>query len=76
MGGRGSGCWKKKVRECVRTAARRQWQEEVESRMALGQYKIRQRELGRADNLKGFRKGDEIRAEIKRRCEWVDHWVE
>ena len=63
-------CWKKKVRECVRAEARRQWQEEVESRTDLGQYKNRQRELGRADYLKGFSKGDEIRAEIKRRYEW------
>ena len=78
MGGRGlrEGSWKKKGRECVRTEARRQLQEEVESRTDLGQYKNRQRELDRADYLKGFRKGDEIRAEIKRRCEWGDHWVE
>ena len=59
MGGRGlgEGCWKKKVRECVRAGARRQWQEEVESRMDLGQYKNRQRELDRADYLKGLERG-------------------
>ena len=53
----GEGCWKKKVRECVRAEARRQWQEEVESRTDLGQYKNRQRELDRADYLKGLERG-------------------
>ena len=44
----------------MRTEARRQWQEEVQSRTDLGQYKNRQRELDRADYLKGFRKGEEL----------------
>ena len=68
--GIGGGLLEKEGKGVWEDEARRQWQEEVESRTDLGQYKNRQRELGRADYLNGFRKGDEIRAEIKRRCEW------
>ena len=36
----------------------------------LGQYGSRQTALGRADYIKGFGRGNEIRAEVKSRCQW------
>ena len=48
----------------------------MERRNDLGQYGSRQTALGRADYIKGFGRGNEIRAEIKSRCEWGDHWVD
>ena len=47
---------------------------EVEGRVDLGSYREKQQQLSRAEYLKGFRKGDDVREEIKRRCEWGSHW--
>ena len=68
--------WKLMVKESVKKEAGRQWVEEVERRNDLGQYGSRQTALGRADYIKGFGRGNEIRAEIKSRCKWGDHWVD
>ena len=68
--------WKLMVKESVKEEAGRQWVEEVERRNDLVQYGSRQTALGRADYIKGFGRGNEIRAEIKSRCEWGDHWVD
>ena len=62
-------------REC-KEGSGRQWVEGVERRNDLGQYGSRQTALGRADYIKGFGRSNEIRAEIKSRCEWGDHWVD
>ena len=48
----------------------KRWREEVEKRSNLGEYGNRQAALGRAEYVKGFGRGDEIRAEIKRGHEW------
>ena len=64
------------VKESVKKEVGRQWVEEVERRNDLGQYGSRQATLGRADYIKGFGRGNKIRAEIKSRCELGDHWVD
>ena len=68
--------WKLMVKESVKKEAGRQWVEEVERRNDLGQYGSRKTALGRADYIKSFGRGNEIRAEIKSRCEWGDHCVD
>ena len=57
----------------VKEVAGREWVVEVEGRVDLGSYREKQQQLSRAEYLKGFRKGDDVR-EIKRRCEWGSHW--
>ena len=58
----------------VKEVAGREWLVDVEGRVDLGSYRERQRQLSRAEYLKGFRKGDGVREEIKRRCELGSHW--
>ena len=66
--------WKKLVVRTVQEVACQDWREEVEHRVDLGSYGNRQQQLARADYLKGFRKGDVVRGEIKERCEWGSNW--
>ena len=40
----------------------------------LGSYGTQQQELKRADYIRGFKGGDFVREEIKKRCEWGRHW--
>ena len=58
----------------MREVACQDWREEVEHRVDIGSYGNRQRQLARADYLKGFRKGDVVRGEIKERCKWGSNW--
>ena len=51
----------------------RAWREEVEGRQDLGNYKDRQLVLERADYIANS-SGDKIRAEIKGKCEWGEHF--
>ena len=54
--------------------AGREWREEVVSRGYLGSYGTQQQELKRADYRRGFKGGDFVREEIRKRCEWGRHW--
>ena len=58
----------------VKEVAGREWMVEVEGRVDLGSYREKQQQLSRVEYLKGFRKGDDVREEIKRRCEWGSYW--
>ena len=49
------------------------WREEVEQRHDLGAYKDKQLVLARADYVKN-RSGEKAREEIKKKCEWGDHF--
>ena len=68
--GWGERRWKCTVKESVLREEGKRWREEVEKRSNLGEYGNRQAALGRSEYVKGFGREDEIRAEIKRRCEW------
>ena len=46
----------------------------MESRVDLGSYGEQQQELSRADYLEIFKGEDNVREEIKKRCEWGCHW--
>ena len=46
----------------------------MEGRQDLGDYKDRQLVLERADYIANS-SGDKIRAEIKEKCEWGDHFI-
>lgn len=72
--GWGERQWKRLVGKTVKEVAGREWMVEVEGRVDLGSYREKQQQLSRAEYLKGFRKGDDVREEIKRRCEWGSHW--
>ena len=61
LGERRSKCT---VKESVLREEGKRWREEVEKRSNLGKYGNRQAALGRAEYVKGFGRGDEIRAEI------------
>ena len=65
---------KRLVGKTVKEVAGREWMVEVEGRVDLGSYREKRQQLSRAEYLKGFRKGDDVREEIKRRCEWGIHW--
>ena len=65
--------WKKVVVEQVEREGKRAWREEVEGRQDLGNYKDRQLVLERADYIANS-SGDKIRAEIKGKCEWGEHF--
>ena len=65
--------WKKVVVEQVDREGKRAWREEVEGRQDLGNYKDRQLVLERADYIANS-SGDKIRAEIKGKCEWGEHF--
>ena len=65
--------WKRNVSKLVEEEAGNAWKREVEKRGDLGGYGERQKVLGRADYLKGGC-GNRIREEIKRKCEWGDHF--
>ena len=60
-------------KKAVLEEAGREWRGEVASRVDLGSYGEVQ-ELVRAHYLKGFKGGDVVREEIKKRCEWGCHW--
>ena len=64
---------KKAVVDQVEKEGKRAWREEVEGRQDLGDYKDRQLVLERADYIANG-SGDKIRAEIKEKCEWGDHF--
>ena len=66
--------WREVVRKAVLEEAGREWRGEVASRVDLGSYGEVQEELVRAHYLKGFKGGDVVREEIKKRCEWGCHW--
>lgn len=66
--------WKEEVKKAVLEEAGREWRGEVASRVDLGSYGEVQEELVRAHYLKGFKGGDVVREEIKKRCEWGCHW--
>ena len=66
--------WKKVVNRAVAELAGREWREEVVSRGDLGSYGTQQQELKRADYIRGFKGGDFVREEIRKRCEWGRHW--
>ena len=65
--------WKKVVVEQVEREGKRAWREEVEGKQDLGSYKDRQLVLERADYIANS-SGDKIRAEIKGKCEWGEHF--
>jgi len=65
--------WKRRVAEQVEFAGRHSWRKEVESKGDLGMYRDRQVELGRAEYI-GRMSGDQIRGEIKQKCEWGEHF--
>ena len=65
--------WKKVVVEQVEREGKRAWREEVEGKQDLGNYKDRQLVLERADYIANS-SGDKIRAEIKGKCEWGEHF--
>ena len=65
--------WKKVVVEQVEREGKRAWREEVEGKQDLGSYKDRQFVLERADYIANS-SGDKIRAEIKGKCEWGEHF--
>ena len=54
--------------------AGREWRKDVVSRGDLGSYGTQQQELKRADYIRGFKGGDFVRKEIKKRCERGRHW--
>ena len=66
--------WKKAVVDQVEKEGKRAWREEVEGRQDLGDYKDRQLELERADYITNS-SGNKIRAEIKEKCEWGNHFI-
>ena len=65
---------KKTVVDQVEKEGKRAWREEVEGRQDLGDYKDRQLVLERADYTANG-SGDKIRAEIKEKCAWGDHFI-
>ncbi len=65
--------WTKIVRRATEDAGKAGWAKEVAVRRDLGPYKEKQKELGKAEYVKG-RNGNVIRAEIKQRVEWGQHW--
>ena len=66
--------WKRLVHRTVREVAGIEWRQEVLNRGDVGSYGDRHEQLSRAEYLRGFRKGNEVREKIKERCEWGQHW--
>ena len=75
--GGGERFWKRQVVDQLERGGggARAWREEVEQRQDLGAYKDKQLVLARADYVKN-RSGEKARKEIKKKCEWGDHFLE
>ena len=69
----GERFWKRQVVDQLEREGARAWREEVEQRQDLGAYKDKQLVLARADYVKN-RSGEKAREEIKKKCEWGDHF--
>ena len=67
--------WKHLVRWGIRKGADRRWLEEIASKSDIGEYGQGCMELKRAGYIQGSSRGEEIRREIKKRCEWGEHWA-